>query len=250
MPLGRRIRESLSWRIAITAFAINVVYVNSYLGNPMSKSILDLTVSLVDRGKLNIDPYAYNSTDVSEYQRHSYSGMPPGMSFVCVPYYAIAKTWLWLVAAPARDRRIDNIYFGGPTSVWYNGKHSTVIFLNLFICVFGCSVLAGAMAALFYRALTVVHPDLAERSHFGLSIRPRSITGSFRRFFASAHSCLSCRAVRPLARVVWRLRTTSHEVQNIKGTEPARPFRVVCWLGSHWVLPSPPATKSLLWPPS
>jgi len=155
--------RSLSWRIALTVFAMNVLYVNSYLGNPMSKSMLDLTVSLVDRGKLNIDPYGYNSTDISKHNGHLYSGMPPGVSLVCVPYYLLAKTWLWLVATRELDRVIDNRYFGGPTSVAYQGKHSTIILLNLFICVFGCSVMAGAMAVLFHHALTILYPGLEER---------------------------------------------------------------------------------------
>jgi len=164
MPPARFIVRSLSWRIALTVFAVNVLYVNSYLGNPMSKSILDLTVSLVDRHSLNIDPYAGNSTDVSYRRGRLYSGMPPGLSLVCVPYYVAAKTWLWAIATPAREQGLDERFVKAGGSTWRpSEKHLTIVLLNLFICVFGCSVLAGVVAAFFHRALTLVYPDLEER---------------------------------------------------------------------------------------
>ena len=157
--------RSLSWRIALTVFVINVLYVNSYLGNPMSKSMLDLTVSLVDRRKLDIDPYAGNSTDVSARNGHFYSGMPPGVSLICVPHYVVAKAWVGLVATPERERAVDELAVKTPRSAaWQSSdKHLTIILLNLFICVFGCSVMAGAMAAAFHKALTVLYPTLEER---------------------------------------------------------------------------------------
>jgi len=163
MFIPRFIARSLSWRIALTAFAVNALYVNSYLGNPMSKSILDLTVSVVDRRSLDIDPYAYNSTDVSFRDGRFYSGMPPGLSLVCVPYYLAAKTWLWLIVSADLDRKVDEMFFGPSAPRHPGGNHATIILLNLFICVFGCSVLAGAMAALFHHALTLIYPDLPER---------------------------------------------------------------------------------------
>jgi hypothetical protein len=153
----------LVWRIAVTVAVINVIYANSYLGNPMSKSMLDLTVSIVDRGRLDIDPYAYHGTDISKRDGHFYSGMPPGVSLVCVPYYVVAKAWLWAVATPERERLFDEMYFAGAVPTLTSEKHLTVVLLNLFICVFGCSILAGVMAVLFHRALGLLYPDMAER---------------------------------------------------------------------------------------
>jgi len=164
MPSERPILRSLSWRIAATVFAINVLYATTYLGNPMSKSMLDLTVSVVDRQSLNIDPYAGNSTDIAHHKGHFYSGMPPGVSLVCVPYYVAAKAWLWLVVTPERERAVDERFLKARGAAWQpSEKHLTIILLNLFICVFGCSVMAGAMAALFHRALTVLYSEMEER---------------------------------------------------------------------------------------
>jgi hypothetical protein len=164
MSLARFAIRSLSWRIAITVFAFNALYATTYLGNPMSKSMLDLTVSLVDRRALDIDPYAGNSTDIARRDDHFYSGMPPGVSLVCVPYYLAAKTWLWLVVTPERERAMDERFLKAKGAAWQpSEKHLTIVLLNLFICVFGCSTLAGAMAVLFHRALTVLYPDLEER---------------------------------------------------------------------------------------
>ncbi|MCX8038099.1 MAG: hypothetical protein N3D11_13805 [Candidatus Sumerlaeia bacterium] len=158
--------KSLSHRIALTVFAINVLYVNSYLGNPMSKSILDLTVSLVDRGSLNINPLAFNSMDIAKRGQDYYSGMPPGLSVVCVPYYLVAKTWLWLIVRP----EWEDVPYGGdiddagrPAPVQRLKKDARIILLNVFICWFGCCVAAGVMAALFHRAMTLLYPDLDER---------------------------------------------------------------------------------------
>ncbi|MBM3333665.1 hypothetical protein FJY63_03295 [Candidatus Sumerlaeota bacterium] len=163
----------------------------------MSKSILALTVSLVDRHKLDIDPYAGITTDISfrgwparpapirmrqvlvgpVHVTHYYSGMPPGLSLVAVPYYVLAKTWLWLVVTPEREKSVHDSYVRAvinprrmPVEIVEEArrtergeKHLTVILLNLFICIFGCSVMAGAMAAMFHRALTLLYPDLEER---------------------------------------------------------------------------------------
>ena len=164
MLFPRFILKSLSWRIGITVFAFNALYATTFLGNPMSKSTLDLTVSLVDRRTLDIDSYAGNSTDIAQRNGHFYSGMPPGVSLVCVPYYLAAKTWLWLIATPTRERAMDERFLKAGGAAWQpSEQHLTIILLNLFICIFGCSVLAGTMAALFHRALTEIYPDLEER---------------------------------------------------------------------------------------
>lgn len=130
----------------------------------MSKSMLDLTVSLVDRRALDIDPYAGNSTDVSTHEGHFYSGMPPGLSVACVPYYLLAKAWLPFVATAEREAALDRRFREtGSAPRGRREKHLTIILLNLFICLFGCSVLAAAMAVMFHGALTVLYPELDER---------------------------------------------------------------------------------------
>jgi len=164
MSLRNATAKSLSLRIALTVFVLNAFYATTYLGNPMSKSMLDLTVSLVDRRALDIDPYAGNSTDVAYRNGHYYSGMPPGLSVLCVPYYLAAKTWLWLVATPERERRVDELFVEAKAGTWRpSEKHLTIVLLDLFVCIFGCAVLAGATAALFHRALGWLYPAMDER---------------------------------------------------------------------------------------
>lgn len=154
---------SLGWRIGLTAFAINTFYMAGYIGNPMSLSMLDLTVSMVDRGKLEIDPYAGNSSDVAYAQGHYYSGMPPGESILEVPYYAAAKLWLPLVSTPARERWSDDAALHAGVAWRPSEKRFSLVLLGAFVDVCGASVLAGVMAVLFHRALGILHSNLNSR---------------------------------------------------------------------------------------
>ncbi len=153
-------RLSMGWRIGLTVFAINAFYISGYLGNPMSLSILDLTVSLVDRGKLDIDPYAGNSLDAASYRGHDYSGMPPGASFLEIPYYVVARIGLPLVCTPARERAVDDATLKAGVAWRPSEKRLSLVLLGVFVSVCGASVLAGVMAVLFYRSLGLFHPTL------------------------------------------------------------------------------------------
>jgi hypothetical protein len=72
-----------------------------------------LTASIVDRGQLNIDPFASDTGDVARYHGHAYSDKAPGMSLLAVPVYALLKYTLLdgrpytaLFAVP-ENQRID-----------------------------------------------------------------------------------------------------------------------------------------------
>jgi hypothetical protein len=54
-------------------------------------SHLFLTVSIVDRGTLNIDPFAQPSSDISAWHGHYYSDKAPGLSLLAAPLYALLK---------------------------------------------------------------------------------------------------------------------------------------------------------------
>jgi hypothetical protein len=156
-------RRSIGWKVGLTVAAIHILYTGSYLGDPMATSILDLTVSLVDRGRLDIDRYAGNSLDVARRGDHYYSGMAPGVSIAAVPFYLAAKPALALVVTDERERRVDELFLKAKTSWHRSEKRLTILLLNAFTCALGSSALAGAMAALFHLALGLIHPGLDDR---------------------------------------------------------------------------------------
>lgn len=76
-------------------------------------SHLFLTASIVDRGTLNIDPFAAFTGDLAQHGAHFYSDKAPGLSFLAVPIYLPLKYTLLgghpyasLFSVPA-DQRID-----------------------------------------------------------------------------------------------------------------------------------------------
>ncbi len=54
-----------------------------------------LAASIVDRGQLNIDPYAQYTGDKAGYNGHFYSDKAPGSSLLAVPVYAFVKLTLY-----------------------------------------------------------------------------------------------------------------------------------------------------------
>jgi len=54
-----------------------------------------LAASIVDRGQLNIDPYAQYTGDKAAFSGHYYSDKAPGSSFLAVPAYVLVKFTLY-----------------------------------------------------------------------------------------------------------------------------------------------------------
>jgi hypothetical protein len=70
-----------------------------------------LTASIVDRGRLDIDPFASGTGDIATYNGHAYSDKAPGTSLFAVPAYALLKYTLLggkpytaIMAAPPNER--------------------------------------------------------------------------------------------------------------------------------------------------
>ncbi len=59
-----------------------------------------LAASIVDRGQLNIDPYAQYTGDRAAYNGHYYSDKAPGSSLLAVPVYAFVKLALYQGKTP------------------------------------------------------------------------------------------------------------------------------------------------------
>ncbi len=120
-------------KLLLTVAAILYLYfIGGYLNNPMTNSIADLTIAMVDDHTLRINPYAGNSLDVSRYQGHFYSGMPPGLSVLMIPIYIITKIPLSFVPAPALaklDHFIDENLSKKHGAIFWTQKRSTVVIL-------------------------------------------------------------------------------------------------------------------------
>ena len=89
-----------AWRMRLAAPSPRVVTIIVWLTSAYfiypgvqvnADSHLYLTVSIVDRGTLNIDPFAQPSSDISAWHGHYYSDKAPGLSLLATPLYVLLK---------------------------------------------------------------------------------------------------------------------------------------------------------------
>ncbi len=132
--------------VAVLLFFTYAYFLSAPHWNENSR--FDLTRSLVERQRLDIDPYHHNTGDKSERGGHFYSDKAPGASFLATPIYAAYYGYLRLTGAenpssrPAPD----------PDDVMVNGTFRRSIYLcNLFT-----NALAGALlgAGFFWMLVT------------------------------------------------------------------------------------------------
>jgi hypothetical protein len=119
-------------RILAAVGLIYFYFIGGYLNNPMTNSIADLTIAMVDENSIKIDKYAGNSLDVSRNQGSYYSGMPPGLSVLMVPVYLITKIPLAFVPTESLERLnhfIDENVSKKHGAVFWTQKRSVVVFL-------------------------------------------------------------------------------------------------------------------------
>ena len=77
------------------------------------ESVLDLTIVLVDRGKVTIDEYHLNSDDTSYKDGKYYSGLAPGLSVLAVPLYIAVKGAFFFVPEELEER-LDSFLGASP----------------------------------------------------------------------------------------------------------------------------------------
>ncbi len=116
-------------------------------GGNMQNALVDLTTSVVEFGRLDINPYYFNSPDISRKDGLYYSGMAPGASFLAVPFYAAAKA-VWACTPDSILRRIEQFLerkglatYSAKMNPYYTRQTLTSAFLSL---AFG--FLGGALA--------------------------------------------------------------------------------------------------------
>jgi len=74
----------------VVVFAVYALFIGANHG-AMTWSYIALTASIVDHHSLNIDHFAQFTVDVAYYEGHFYSGVPPGLSFLSIPTYALLR---------------------------------------------------------------------------------------------------------------------------------------------------------------
>lgn len=85
----------------------------SFIDGNMQNSVVDLSTALVEWGRVEIGPLHINSPDVAEREGKFYSGMAPGVSWLGVPCYALAR-----MLAP---------HLPGALAQWIEREHARVI---------------------------------------------------------------------------------------------------------------------------
>ncbi len=110
-------------------------------------SRFDLTRSMVERGRLNIDPYAHNTGDKATRNGHSYSDKAPGVSFLALPVYAAAFSYSRLAGAEAPASVLSDREQGDAALPVEDGKvlFNLAFRRSLYLCSLATSGLAGAI---------------------------------------------------------------------------------------------------------
>lgn len=115
-----------------------------------------LTVSIVDRGTLNIDPYISFTGDRSLVNGHFYADKAPGLSLMAVPFYLVEKAvllhgkpYLPLLSQPVLQGDYLARYY---LTLWMAGLPTVIATMLLFYLFsdMGLSSLWGGLLALTY----------------------------------------------------------------------------------------------------
>jgi hypothetical protein len=131
-------------------------------------SRFDLVRSLVERQRIDIDPYHLNTEDKAFRDGHFYSDKAPGAAFLAVPAYAAYYSWLRVRDAPLPQAVPESVLRGGKAVQQLAPGER--IFLNtsfrraVYLCNLSTNALAGAaLGVLFFLVLVrrAVPPRLA-----------------------------------------------------------------------------------------
>jgi hypothetical protein len=116
-------------------------------------SRFDLVRALVERKRIDIDPYHLNTEDKAWHDGHHYSDKAPGASFLAAPAYATYRAWLRWRAAPLPESLTGaqlRARFGGRAGPLPGGLGEERIFFNppfrraVYICNLFTNAAAGA----------------------------------------------------------------------------------------------------------
>ncbi len=152
-PPGLKSQAAL---LALLLFSTYAYFLPAPAWNESSR--FDLVRSLVERQRLDIDPYHRNTEDKAFRLGHYYSDKAPGAALLAVPAYAAYYGWLRMTGAPLPQAVPESVLRGRP-----GGRPEVAgerMFLNatfrraVYLCNLSTNVLAGtALGVLFFLAL-------------------------------------------------------------------------------------------------
>lgn len=140
--------------IAILAFASYAYFMPAPASNEISR--FSLVRSLVERGRIDVDPFAETTADLARAGGHAYSDKAPGAALLAVPAYASYHAYLRARSAPLPDWKRASELRGTPPSpgerdpLYFNAPFRRAVYL----CNLATNALAGAaLVTLFYLLL-------------------------------------------------------------------------------------------------
>ena len=120
-------------------------------------SRLDLVLSIVDQGTLNIDSYYENTGDYAYFDGHYYSDKAPGLSFLGVPIYFVFKSvavggpMSWVMDKVAASGAFEDTLREDGTGLLPEKVYFALALY--FVTFFTISVPAALLGVLLYNAL-------------------------------------------------------------------------------------------------
>jgi MFS family permease len=97
VPESASVRGAAVW-LGLLLFVSHAYFMPAPASNELSR--FALVRSIVERGHLDIDPYAETTADLARFGGHSYSDKAPGAALLAVPAYALYVRLLDLSGAP------------------------------------------------------------------------------------------------------------------------------------------------------
>jgi hypothetical protein len=142
--------------VATGLAALLLVSYGYFMPAPASNELsrFALVRSLVERGRIDIDPFAETTPDVARQGEHAFSDKAPGAAFLAAPAYA---AWagvrrLWHAPAPAfrRESQLRGTPVLGEDRLFLSPAFRRAVY----VCNLGTNVVAGALlGALFFGLL-------------------------------------------------------------------------------------------------
>ncbi len=165
-----RLPRSSAWLVALLLAATYAYFLPGPSWNEVSR--LNLVRALVERWRVDIDPYAGSTGDKAFRAGHYYSDKAPGASFAAVPAYAAYYAWLRAAgkAPPGWTRKPGN---SDSSFVHPLVDVDATLRSAVYVCNLSTNVIAGAALGVAFLAVLLavgVEPRLALAATGALSV--------------------------------------------------------------------------------
>lgn len=118
--------KSKEFKLFLSIWLIYIFYLQMFGSSGMANSQSALTAAIVNEGRFEIDAYyRVGGGGIAFYNGHYYSGQAPGISFISVPLYLIAKPIFYILPQSWADYligRLDSYGAGLPADYYGNEK--------------------------------------------------------------------------------------------------------------------------------